>query len=74
MNILVLDNFITGKPDDLAEITDYKHCSYDACTSSDGVVLIQGDVRDMKIVKKCTEGVDCIIHLAANTGVGPSVA
>jgi len=73
VGIRVLDNFITGTPEDLSSVTEYITSSPADCTSSQGVVLVQGDIRDMKTVQLCTRGVDCIIHLAANTGVGPSV-
>lgn len=75
-HIRVLDNFITGKPEDLSEI-----CKIESITSSElplrgfvaGVFLLEGDIRDSNILIEASKGVDCIIHLAANTGVGPSV-
>lgn len=73
INIRILDNFSTGSPADLASVTDFSMSSPDECTSKQKIVLIEGDIRDKKTAKQCTEGIDCIIHLAANTGVGPSV-
>lgn len=37
------------------------------------VELIVGDILDFDLVMKMTQNVDVIVHLAANTGVGPSV-
>jgi len=73
VKILVLDNFVTGKPEDLAKVTEYNLSSPVDCMSTQGVVLVHGDIREWDAVKRCTKGVDCIIHLAANSGVEPSV-
>ena len=72
-HIRVLDNLVTGALIDLRGVTDF--VVGDASTSSDttGVFFFQGDVRDSAFVNICTSGVDCVVHLAANTGVGPSV-
>lgn len=35
--------------------------------------LIVGDIRDYQTCVKCCENIDMIVHLAANTGVAPSV-
>lgn len=37
------------------------------------MVLVNGDIRDVQTTMDCTQDVDCIVHLAANTGVAPSV-
>jgi UDP-glucose 4-epimerase len=37
------------------------------------MILIEGDIRDAETVYQCSKGVDKIVHLAANTGVPPSV-
>lgn len=39
----------------------------------DKVTLIKGDVRDYKSVEKALDGVEYIIHLAAETGTGQSM-
>jgi UDP-glucose 4-epimerase len=71
--IRVLDNFVTGTPEDLTGISSFTRCSAAECLDKTGVVLIEGDIRDQETVSQCAKGVDCIVHLAANTGVGPSV-
>lgn len=73
MNIRVLDSFITGTPDDLVGVSNFVKSEPADLKNHKGVVLIQGDIRDRDITRQCAEGVGCIIHLAANTGVGPSV-
>jgi dTDP-L-rhamnose 4-epimerase len=40
---------------------------------SDEVELIVGDVRDADAVRKCLDGVDGVVHLAAAVGVGQSM-
>jgi UDP-glucose 4-epimerase len=72
-SIRVLDNFSHGTPQDLAEITDFKTATAKHCHQYKGIVLVEGDIRDMATVLRCTKGVTGIVHLAANTGVGPSV-
>lgn len=71
-HIRVLDNFVNGSADDLSAVTAYELVPPDRCADS-GVVLVEGDIRDPDTVLQCAEGVDCIVHLAANTGVAPSV-
>lgn len=72
-HIRILDNLVTGAKQDLGEIVNFKTIVADQINSSSGVVFIQGDIRDSELVSQCAIGVDCIVHLAANTGVGPSV-
>jgi UDP-glucose 4-epimerase len=57
--IRVLDNLSAGWREDLAELP---------------VSLFVGDIRDRELVEACTAGVDVVVHLAAHTGVVPSVA
>lgn len=37
------------------------------------VELIVGDILDLDLVRRVSRGIDIVVHLAANTGVGPSV-
>ncbi|MBL4903757.1 MAG: GDP-mannose 4,6-dehydratase [Desulfocapsa sp.] len=71
--IRVLDNFLEGQPTDLGEITEYTVSDAKNCLQHQGVVLIEGDIRDQETAELCCRDVDCIVHLAANTGVPPSV-
>ncbi|MDL1976289.1 MAG: NAD-dependent epimerase/dehydratase family protein [Deltaproteobacteria bacterium] len=81
--IRVLDNFSVGTKEDLAEV-----CSLSTAPSAldtqppslrpqssilSPVELVAGDIRDYEICLACCQGVDIVVHLAANTGVAPSV-
>ncbi len=73
-DIRVLDNLEVGSREDLNEVslfTEVKHESIDA--GPDGVELVVGDIKDMESCLAAAEGVDIIVHLAASTGVAPSV-
>lgn len=74
--IRVLDNLSVGTRDDLASVTDFKE--KDAGDLTDytknlGVELIVGDIRDPDVCVACCQGIDVVVHLAANTGVPVSV-
>jgi len=74
--IRVIDNLSTGTRDDLAMVCDFEELSHDASLSTPGsktVQLVVGDILDESLAQKVAQGVDIIVHLAANTGVGPSV-
>jgi UDP-glucose 4-epimerase len=68
--IHVLDNLSVGSRDDLAEV-----CSFSETEKNQGsqVELVIGDIRDAVICEKACHGINVVVHLAANTGVGPSV-
>ena len=72
--IRVLDNLTTGNSLDLSEVVSF-HIGKIGNLSlrSDSVELVEGDIRDSYLLQMCAVDVDCIVHLAANTGVGPSV-
>jgi len=72
-NIRVLDNLTTGTRDDLLEVCVYSEVIIDNIDAFEGVKLIVGDILDEELAVKVTKDADVIIHLAANTGVGPSV-
>jgi nucleoside-diphosphate-sugar epimerase len=58
--VRVLDNFITGKRENLLPFKDK-------------ITLITGDIRDNKVVAKAVKGVDYVIHQAALRSVAKSV-
>ena len=58
--VRVLDNFSTGRRENLA------HCL-------DRIDLIEGDIRDMEIVEDAVAGIDCILHEAALPSVPRSI-
>jgi len=74
INIRVLDNFSVGTPEDLKEVTEFKLLKLeDIKGPPKGIEVVQGDIRDFETVKKALEGIDVVVHLAANTGVEPSI-
>lgn len=72
--IRVLDNLCTGTREDLAQLAAYEELSEDDIDGAPKVVeLVVGDILNNNLALKITQGCDIIVHLAANTGVGPSV-
>lgn len=70
VSIAVLDNLSVGTRDDLAEV-----CAYSETPSSkEGMVrLVVNDIVDPDACINACRGIDVVVHLAANTGVAPSV-
>lgn len=75
-HIRVVDNLSVGTQEDLAQVTAV------ACVepgdmpsepSPDAVELVVGDILDADLALRASRGMDVIVHLAANTGVGLSV-
>jgi UDP-N-acetylglucosamine/UDP-N-acetyl-alpha-D-glucosaminouronate 4-epimerase len=59
--VRVLDNFITGKRENLAPFRNF-------------IELIEGDIRDKETCRKALRGVDYVLHQAALTSVPRSVS
>jgi len=73
-NIRVLDNLSTGTRDDLGQVCTFQETNADAIAGQPAdVELVVGDILDDELACQVAEGIDVIVHLAANTGVGPSV-
>jgi nucleoside-diphosphate-sugar epimerase len=58
--IRVLDNFLTGKRENIAHLLDK-------------IELIEGDIRDYEVCRRAVQGMDFILHQAALTSVPRSV-
>ncbi|MEM6299904.1 MAG: NAD-dependent epimerase/dehydratase family protein [Bacteroidota bacterium] len=74
-SIRVVDNLSVGKIKDLVYATD-KASQVTSSTMdwNSGVVeVIQGDIMDADLAVSLAQDADVIVHLAANTGVAPSV-
>ena len=69
IEIRVLDNFSVGSKDDLEEVCNMINSNLD----EKKVVLSKGDILDYELCLELSKDVDCIVHLAANTGVPQSV-
>lgn len=57
-DVRVLDNMRLGSPDNLEGLD---------------VEIIEGDMRDVPTVERAVDGVDAVVHLAADTRVIPSI-
>lgn len=73
--IRVLDNLSVGSRLDLGQVTDFTEMADGTANNRwpDGVTLLEGDILDTEAVAQAVSGADIVVHLAANTGVGPSV-
>lgn len=73
-SITVVDNLSVGSRKDLEGVCDYQEVTIDKRIYSPGLVqLVVGDITDADLALDLCEHTDIIVHLAANTGVGPSV-
>ena len=73
-SVRVVDNLSTGTRDDLAAVTEFTEIEAAAIGQGPrGVELLVADIREAESAVSAARGIDVIVHLAANTGVGPSV-
>lgn len=73
-HIRVVDNLSTGGRKDLAGVCSFQEVQSNSIDGPPrGVELVVGDILDESLALRVAQGVDVIVHLAANTGVGPSV-
>jgi UDP-glucose 4-epimerase len=74
MRIIVLDNLTVGHPDDLRQYADFQVLEPQDLDESIVYSVVKGDIRDADVVDQVVgKGVNHIVHLAANTGVQPSI-
>jgi UDP-glucose 4-epimerase len=74
--VRVLDNLEVGKAGALRAFAPVVEVAPELCGragAGDGVELVVGDILDAEAVRASARGCEVIVHLAANTGVGPSV-
>ena len=75
--IRIIDNLSVGTRDDLAGIAPFAELDPATVRGSDPhapIELVAGDIGDADLMERVTAGMDVVVHLAANTGVAPSVA
>ena len=77
-SIRLVDNLSVGTRDNLASVCDFVELDYSTLSSArfapnHSPQLIVGDILNEKLAIQAAQGVDVIVHLAANTGVSPSV-
>jgi UDP-glucose 4-epimerase len=68
--IRILDDLSVGTKENLKNICDFKDYSQ---LQEEGIFLKVGNILDAEQCVDISRGVDCIVHLAANTGVPQSV-
>ncbi|KVE36838.1 NAD-dependent epimerase/dehydratase family protein [Burkholderia sp. BDU5] len=72
--VRVLDNLSTGARADLARVAAYEELARDEIRSAPRCIeLVVGDIVDAQLALDVARGCDVIVHLAANTGVVPSL-
>ena len=77
--IRVIDNFSVGKKEYLAEVSSFFEadpsplCPQFSTPSPISMESVSGDIRYFNTCLKCCKDIDLVFHLAANTGVAPSV-
>jgi UDP-glucose 4-epimerase len=74
--IRVVDNLASGSRDDLQRVCDFSEVQAafaGTAIKRSGVQLVVGDIRDAELAVKAARDIDIIVHLAASTGVAPSV-
>ena len=77
--VRLIDNLSVGTRDDLAAACDFLELSQANLqekmdgADSERCQLVVGDILDEKLAHQVVRGADVIVHLAANTGVAPSV-
>jgi UDP-glucose 4-epimerase len=60
--VVVLDNFSSGRLENIADALNNKNCH-----------LIEGDIRDLAVVKRAMSGVDAVFHEAALISIPHSI-
>ena len=70
-HIHVLDNLTVGSLDELTQLDNVMEVDHANWSSS--LALTAGDILDADCVARCVQGAEVVVHLAANTGVAPSV-
>ena len=75
--IRIVDNLSVGTREDLAKVCKFSEKQKVKSEKTSSILpqaeLIIGDILDEQFAIKMIQGVDVIVHLAAGTGVGPSV-
>jgi len=71
--VRVLDNLSVGSRDDLAAVGEFAEIPAAGGGAARPLELVVGDIRDREAVAGALRGVDAVVHLAAQTGVIPSV-
>jgi UDP-glucose 4-epimerase len=76
--VRVVDDLSVGAMEDLGAVCEFVEVSPASVHHADlapgsPVELVVGDILDEHLASRVAEGADVVVHLAANTGVAPSV-
>ncbi|MBW1697316.1 MAG: NAD-dependent epimerase/dehydratase family protein [Deltaproteobacteria bacterium] len=73
--IRVVDNLTVGMREDLTAVAEFTEIGEKNLNEGpfNGVQLMVADIQDQRLAAKGCKGIDVIVHLAANTGVIPSI-
>jgi UDP-glucose 4-epimerase len=78
ITLRIVDNLSVGSREALARICEFSTTAPEDLSRPDDteqkVELILGDIRNNALAIRAAEGIDVIVHLAASTGIAPSVA
>lgn len=73
-SVRLIDSLVVGTRGDLENVAPWSEVAPDAAWGGDGEVqLVIGDIRDATCMDAAIKGADVVVHLAACTGVIPSV-
>lgn len=77
--VRVIDNLSVGTRDELASVGTFVETGADGvdrarADEASRIELTVGDIRDAKLAQQVVAGVDVVVHLAANTGIGLSIS
>ena len=72
--VRVVDNFLVSSEAEYQNNFSYTNLNKNLIdTQLNNHELVVGDICDAELAKKVCKGIDIIVHLAANTGVQPSI-
>jgi len=72
-HVRLLDNLSIGSREDLGAVTEFTETNKAGELAPGRVELMIGDIRDEAAAREAAKGMDVVVHLAAQTGVIPSV-
>jgi UDP-glucose 4-epimerase len=73
--IRIIDNLTVGKREDLSRVSDFLEIKKNEMGEFpvNRLELLVGDIQDSGLALCACKGIDALVHLAANTGVMPSI-
>ena len=72
--IRIIDNLSVGSKSDLFQVSKFIEVKPENIKGPPaGIELVVGDIQEINLATKVTKGITVVFHLAANTGVGPSI-